>query len=138
MLELRTFFCTRNFVEFPDWKVNQREIHAKTQIKEDQIIINVNYPLAVSKGETTYLFEDFEVDIPLRIGGAYEASKLYLGQEEEGICVDCLLEIALKYDLYVDMIDYDEETTIFIVKDDYELNGKTLRWVFANKYEVRK
>ena len=57
----------------------------------------------------------------------------------ESICLSCILDVSLENDLYVDMMDYDEKSVIFIFRDENSIiNNKTYEFVFANKYEVEQ
>tara|TARA_Y100000310_G_scaffold343977_1_gene454327 strand:+ start:1352 stop:2083 length:732 start_codon:yes stop_codon:yes gene_type:complete len=135
----KLFFCTRNFVDFPDLEITQREIKTQTTINENNILFDVNYPISIVKGESTSLIEDFETEIPVRLGIVYDSIEKIMQTKigEESICLSCLLDISLENDLYVDMLDYDDETTLFIFRDENsKINNETFVWIFANKYEL--
>tara|TARA_Y100000310_G_scaffold213829_1_gene214838 strand:+ start:14200 stop:14937 length:738 start_codon:yes stop_codon:yes gene_type:complete len=135
------FFCTRNFVDFQDLEIKQREIKTETEIKNEEVVLNINYPITIIKEESTSVIEDFKLEIPVRLGIVYDSVAEIIQEQltSEGICLSCLLDISLKYDLYVDMMDYDEETTIFIFRDENsKINNETFVWIFANKYGVGK
>ena len=131
--------CIKDFVDFPDLRITQREIKTQTTISENNIILNVNYPISIVKGESTSLIEDFETEIPVRLGIVYDSIEKIMQTKigEESICLSCLLDISLENDLYVDMLDYDDETTLFIFRDENsKINNETFVWIFANKYEL--
>jgi len=132
----KLFFCVRNFVDFPEFEITQREIKTKTEIKDEEVILEVEYPIRIIKGDKTTLIEDFEVKIPVRLGVVYDSVSGFIAEGvEDGICLSCLLNISETNDLYVDMFDYDDETVIFIFKDENsELNDVAFEWVFANEY----
>lgn len=133
------FFCTRNFVDFSDLNISQDEIKTKTTIEDEKVILNVNYPITIIKNEDKTLIKDFKSEIPIRLGIVYDSVAKFLQAQigNEGICLSCLLEISEKNDLYVDMMDYDEQTTIFVFRDENsKINDETFVWVFANRYGV--
>ena len=133
------FFCTKNFVDFIDLNIDQREVKTKTEIRDEEVILNVNYPISISKGNNTALLKDFQVKIPVRLGIVYDSvAKIIQDQiDEESICLSCLLDISLENDLYVDMMDYNKEITIFIFRDENsKINDETFVWAFANKYKI--
>lgn len=135
----KMFFCTKNFVNFPELKIKQGEIETTTRIEENNVILNVKYPLSISKGDNTIAIKDFDnIKIPVRLGIVYDSiNKMVQDQlKEDSICLNCILDISLKNDLYIDMIDYDKEIVIFSVIDDNSvMNNKTFRFIFANKYK---
>jgi len=132
----KLFFCTRNFVDFPEFEITQREIQTSSKIHENRVILNVKYPLTIKKGESRLRIKDFEVEIPVRLGLVYSSVSGFIAEGiEDGICLSCLLNISETHDLYVDMFDYDNETVIFIFKDEnLKLNDVAFEFVFANKY----
>jgi len=134
-LEKKLFFCTKNFVDFPDFEIKQGEIEVDADMGNEKIELKVEYPLKVERGENVVLLEDFEIDVDVRLGILYESAKQFaLSSGEEGYCLTCLLELSLENDFFVDTLDYDTNTVIFIFRDeDYKLNDKTTRFVFAIK-----
>jgi len=120
-LEERLFFCTKNFVDFPEYEIWQEEIKVNSKLANEKILFTVNYPLTIQKGADVVQLEKFSVAVPTRLG-FYSSIAREIGSVQknypQGICLDCLLETALKYDVYIDMVDYDETTTVFIIKDE--------------------
>jgi len=135
------FFCTKNFVDFSNFNITQGEIKTETEIKDEEVVLNVEYPISVSDGKSTTLFEDFKnIEIPVRLGIVYNAIKEIIQEQlnYDSICLSCILDVSLKYDLYVDMFDYDEETVIFIIRDEtLKINEEDFEFMFANKYMIK-
>tara|TARA_Y100000031_G_scaffold84433_1_gene92856 strand:+ start:2465 stop:3124 length:660 start_codon:yes stop_codon:yes gene_type:complete len=135
------FLCTKSFIDFPELNISQGKIRTKTKMTDKKVVLDITYPIYISKGESTTLIQDFKVEVPVRMKTVYESISRYMDQQMnfETICLSCLLDISLENDLYVDMMDYDDETTIFIFRDENsKINNETFIWVFANKYEVEK
>lgn len=133
----RLFFCTKNFINFPELEIKQGEIKTETILESNNLILNVEYPLAISKANTSTTIKEVNgVKIPIRVYDVYEAVKEFSNQSSsEGICLSCLSKITDKYNLTVNMLDYDEETVLFIFKEENsKINNQTLKWVFANRY----
>tara|TARA_Y100000310_G_scaffold344163_1_gene455466 strand:+ start:1400 stop:2134 length:735 start_codon:yes stop_codon:yes gene_type:complete len=132
--------CIKDFVDFPDLRITQREIKTQTTISENNIILNVNYPISIVKGESTSLIEDFETEIPVRVGIVYDSIEKIIQEQlthDESICLSCLLNVSLENNLYVDMFEHDNETTIFTFRDETsKINDETFVWTFANKYKL--
>lgn len=143
-------FCIKDFKEFKDYSIKQGEIKTEARIIDNKIILNVNYPLTITKGEKTTYLEEFKgIEIPARLGIVYDAvneitqnqltNKKYKtdGKTREGFCMSCISKIASENDLYVNMITYDENTTLFVVRDDNsKINNAYFEYYFANKYMI--
>ncbi len=137
-VEETLFFCTRNFVDFPELEITQREIKAETSIRDEEVILKIDYPISITKARSTIVLKEFkDIKIPVRFGVVYDSVKQLNEQSvNESICLSCALDIALKNDLYVNMMDYGENTTIFIFRDENSvINNKTFNFIFANQYK---
>ena len=53
-------FCTEDFIDFPNYDITEGEIKTETKIEENNIILNVEYPLSVTKDGSVTLFNDFK------------------------------------------------------------------------------
>lgn len=136
----KLFFCTRNFVDFTNFEVSQGEIKTDIRIMGDKVVLNVDYPLKITKGKSTSVLGEFKIEIPVRFGVVYDSVAEIIKEQlnDEGICLSCILDVSLENDLYFDMIDYDDETVIFIVRDENSnVNDVLFEFVFANRYEVK-
>jgi len=130
------FFCTQNFVDFPDLDISQSEISVETSVEDENVNIEVNYPIRVTKGESSDLLRDFEKTIPVRVGTVYWMSKEIVQSSREDICLSCILDLSLENDLYVDMNDINDNEVMFMVRDENsKLNEENLEWVFVIDYE---
>ncbi len=137
-IEQTLSYCTEEFVGFPEFNITEREIKAKTTIKDEEIILDVEYPLSITKEDDTTLFKEFKnIRIPVRLGIIYNSVEKMIQDQltYENICLSCISDIALENDLTVDMVGI-EEAIIFSVKDESsKIKDAPVEWVFANKYE---
>ena len=134
----KLFFCTKNFVDFPDLDISQQEISTKTTIQDESILFNVDYPITVIKGTDKTLIKNFKYEVPVRMGTVYNfVYEFSRNQTSDGICLSCMLEISERNDLHVEMMDYDETTTLFLFRDkNSKINDEDFVWIFANEYGV--
>ncbi len=135
MIEL----CTGDFQDFPSFQVTSYNKTVETNIEDNQVIFDVEYPVSISKGEKTYTFKEFqEVEVVVRLGVVYNSIYEFIQDQithEEDICVTCITDIAEKNDLYFEMLDYDEETVLFNIRDkNSKILDKEYVFKFANKY----
>ena len=130
-------FCTEDFSDFPEFNISSGEANSKVIIKDSEVILNVKYPISITKDKSTSIIENFEdIKIPVRLGIIYDSIEEIIKDQlnRENICLSCITDIALKNDLTVGITSL-EEATIFTVQDKYsEINGVPLEWKFANKY----
>ena len=133
------FFCTKNFEDFKDYEVKQEKIETKTIIEDEKVVFNIDYQLSVKKGGDSYLIEEFELEVPVRLGVIYKVvSEIMKEQmeEKEAVCISCIGELAEENDLFVDLRDYENDTIIFYVIDrNSEINEEVYVFNFANRYE---
>lgn len=135
-------FCVKNFVDFPEFNISEGEIKTETKILDNKVVLNIEYPINIKKGESTTRLKNFEnIEIPVRLGIVYDAVGKIIQDQlgHENICLSCILDIVLENDLYTEMIDYDEETIIFIIRDENsKIDDKSFEFIFANKYNTEK
>ncbi|MFB6246454.1 MAG: hypothetical protein ABEI74_02615 [Candidatus Pacearchaeota archaeon] len=132
----KLFFCTENFVDFPQYNITQGDISSEVSIERSKVVVETEYPLTIEKAGAVSRIEDFEVEVPSSINVVYNSVDEFMStNHSNGICVSCLSDITEENDLYVDMFDYNENTTIFVFEDrNYELNNESFEWLFANEY----
>ena len=130
-------YCTNGFVDFPGFNITEGKIEARTTIKDEEVILNVKYPIAIKKGESVTRLEHFKnIRIISRIGLTHSSIDEMIQEQvgQEGICLSCLSDIADRDGLKFDMVS-TEEAVIFSVKDEYsKIKGVPIEWRFANKY----
>ena len=133
------FFCTKGFVDYPEYTVSQEKIITTVKIEEGKVVFNVKYPLSITKENKTYFVSRFDNnEIPVRLDVVYDSAKEIIEEQmkhPEDICVNCLGKISEEEDIYIDMYDYNQTTIIFEIADpNSNINGGELRFTFANKY----
>ncbi len=130
-------YCTEEFVDFPEFNITEGKIKAKTTIKDEKIILEIEYPVTIKKGKTTIRLKNFrDIIILARVGTIYDSIKeMMQEQTDEGkICLSCISTIANREGFTVDMIGTQEDI-IFTIKDEYsKIKGIPLEFKFANKY----
>ena len=132
-------FCLRDFTIFTnEYEITKGKINPpEVVIEPERVLVELNYPLTIKKGESHSKIEDFNSEVPVRLGIVYDAVGEFAAGDlkTEGICVDCLLNIGEKYQILIDSY-YSEETSdiIFIVIDEEEYFEKTeevFKYAFA-------
>jgi hypothetical protein len=132
------------YFEDSQFKVISRgNISTKTTINNDSVEINVKYPITVEKENKKISYEEFNIEIPARVGIMYNAAKDYIkGQVDNpsGICITCINNVANKYDVKFITYNYDNETIIFnIIDEKTKINNQSFyTYSFAVKYDLSK
>ena len=134
------FFCTKNFIDFPDYNITQGDIKTKTTIKNNSVSFSVNYPLTISKLNNNYRLDKFDdAEIPVRLGVVYTTLREMMDEQmfnKKEICLTCMLKLALANKLTVDMNDREDKVVLFTITDpSSNIKSKEYKFNFANKYE---
>ena len=136
------FFCTKNFVDFPDFEVTQSEIDVESRILKDEVAFKVEYPLGIKKGESTYALGSFNSEVPSRLNDVYEVSSMLVDQQMldgKDICINCISDISYENKIFVSLIDdpFDEDVIIYsLVDEEKKINGEDYLYYFANRFDL--
>ncbi|MDP2672261.1 MAG: hypothetical protein Q8O84_00415 [Nanoarchaeota archaeon] len=130
---LGDFALFANEYEITKSKMNPPEVI----IEPERVLIELNYPLTIIKGDSKSKLEDFSSEISVRLGIVYDAVAEFVAEDlkEEGMCVSCLSDVSEKYQILIDG-HYSEETSdiIFIAIDEeeyFEKSEEVFKYVFA-------
>ena len=130
-------FCIGGFTDFTQYNITRGKLNTAAIIQDEKVLVKLNYPLTIKKGESVSRIQDFETEVPVRMGIIYDIIKKYQDQEKpiEGMCFNCQVDELEAKGLSLDSYDYNNETVIFVLKDKYSIiNNKPFEWIFANKY----
>jgi len=123
--------------------LSKGNITTKTKIYDDKVLLEIKYPITIEKSDKKISYENFNIEIPGRIGLIYKATEEYLdGQMESpmGICINCINDLANKYDIKFVTYNYDNSTIIFNIYDDKtKINTQDFyTYSFAVKYDFNE
>ena len=122
----------------PDFEVAQDIINTEVIILENIVNIQVNYPLNIKKGDTTYQLSEFKETFDIRLGTIYKIAEEITSLQEQNppeICLSCIIDLGIENDLNINIEDYGEDTVIFTIADQNSiLLEDAYKFVFANKY----
>jgi len=131
-------FCTKNFVDFPDFYTESRAVDTETVILENKVRFNVAYPVIAKKGGTIYSLEEFSAEIPSRLDVIYSAAESMISAQVENpasICLSCMINIGIANDIYIDMENYGDDAVLFTITDkNIMIKGLPYEFTFANQY----
>jgi len=133
MIEDTLPVCT-DFSRFPSLLIKPADQDVNVLVRENDVLVKVNYPLAIVKGaQTVNLNEPYTVTLPVRL------KKIH--QEVSAIVRKDLLQqgaydlvFLLNTGLDVALIPYNEHTVIYAVTDaSSQINGIPYTFIFANE-----
>lgn len=134
-----TFFCIKNFATFEDYVIDEKEIKTNIDIQKDKVVMDVSYPLSITKGENSYNLKSFYLEVPTRLGVIYDSAEFIVNDQvkyTKSICITCLDQISNRYDFYVNAIEIDDKNVIYTIKDEkIKINNETLVFNFASELE---
>jgi hypothetical protein len=137
-IEKELINCIGNFSNFKNYDlINYTKIATSSTIYEDQVKIEVIFPIIISKGEEKVTIEKFVYNIPVRLGLIYNATKNILKKtpNSKGVCLNCIYFESVENDIKINLFDEEELITIFIIEDEYfEVNENKFKFIFANYY----
>lgn len=125
--------CLNNFKDFPNKKISSGEINSEIEIKDEKLVLNLEYPLSISQGNKTSLIENFDdIEVPIRLGKIYNLSNEIINNDIKGdeLCLSCIYKKALKENLFIDVFEYNKDY-IFSIKDNSTQLNKTFIYDFA-------
>ena len=134
ILCLGDFGIFENEYEITKGKMGSPEV----VIESERVLVGMNYPLTIQKGDSKSKIEDFNSEVPVRLGIVYDAIAEFVAEDlkTEGICVSCLFDIGEKNGFKSSYPNYDDDTYIFIIEDPQsKLNNKEFVYVFANEHK---
>ncbi len=134
--------CVGNFTEFQEFQITEGEIKTNTIILDNEIILNVEYPLTIIKDEEKSRIKKFEnIKIPVRLGIIYNASSFIVNEHLKNtgeICMSCLLDLQTKEELSIMTQDEDDAIIYNIFDKNYlfENGGEPEKYLFRFAVEI--
>tara|TARA_Y100000310_G_scaffold295904_1_gene327695 strand:- start:4125 stop:4877 length:753 start_codon:yes stop_codon:yes gene_type:complete len=131
-------FCTRNFVDFPQFNIKKSAIRSFTNIDDNDISIDLNYLLEIYKGDEKFQLNRFQgIKIPIRLGIIYGVVNEILKDQNNynpNICVSCIADIAEENDLFIEIENYGSNIIVFnIIDKKLKLKNEEYKFSFATK-----
>lgn len=128
-----------DFREFKGYNITMGRARSVARIEDKEVIFKVTYPLTIKRGTRVDNYDNFNIEIPARLGLIYDTIKnINKNQSIGGVCLSCVYSEAKKNDFYIDMYDYNEDTVIFLINDkNSSIGGESYLYLFANRYKLK-
>ena len=131
------FFCTKGFIDFKDFDVIQGTIKTNTKIEDNKVILDVVYPLKISKDKLTFTLRDFKTnEFNVRLSLIYNVSNGIVNKQMENltrICLSCLNEFAVNNNIIIDVNDYKDYREYVINDEKSLINGEPYEFRFLTE-----
>jgi len=113
--------------------INEGDLLVSVNVKENQIKTKLDYPLTITKGDSTKRLREFEIESNSEISNLLEVSKEIVNSYLENpgfVCLTCLEEISNNNGMQITSAPFSnyEEESIFFLVTSYETE---LNWKFA-------
>jgi hypothetical protein len=113
------------------FNVEEGDLDINIEINKDEVIVNADYPLTITKGEEVSRFGEFSTDIPVDINKMYLASGEIVSSYSERpglVCLTCLDDISNKYNVNIKATPISDKNFIWFSVLDSESD---LKWRFV-------
>lgn len=131
------FFCTKSFIDFPQFDIEQGEIKTKTTINNDNVVIDIVYPLKITKGESTFNLREFNNnEFSIRLGIIYDVSNNIVDEQMmnlTSICLSCLNEFTVNNNVVIDINDYTNYREYIINDENSRINREAYEFRFLTE-----
>lgn len=122
-----------------DFNLEYDKSKTSVNISQEGILFKVNLPIKISKEDRTMVVNLIDApktyDLPL-----YDILNLgkYMAnlakQDGKMVCLSCIAKEASDKSLYVDMVNLEDSSTLFVVSQNYTSSGE-YSLEFINKYK---
>ncbi len=130
-------FCVEE-LDYDEFEISFKESKTSSRIEENEVSFKTNLEISF---ETAELSSDFSLAHPVKIESALSdilevASYITDSHKEDKdmICISCVADLAAEKNLYVDMLDFGEETTTLVVISENYTSSEPYVFEFLNRY----
>jgi len=117
--------------------VEKGELHANASLFENFTAVYLDYPVQITKGNTTQEISHYSSKLPIRLGKVYELSTLHaIAQsfDQTTLCLNCLIDYKNE-GFYTEALIYNNNTLIFVVTDtERKIGEEYYDFIFAYQY----
>ncbi len=116
------------FREYFDFEYG--EIDVKTRVNEDNVEVNINYPITIIEGSKKTELSEFSKVLPIRLGYVLDVKNTILEKTKNNDKIN-LGELS-SHGVDVSLMSYDESTLVYSIYDlDSNVNDKVFVFNFA-------
>lgn len=128
--------CIGDFSEFAEYEITKGTLKPPiVKIEPERVLVDLEYPLTIVKGETKSKIENFDSEILVRLGIIYDAIEEFVSEDIKtgGLCIDCLF-VFERANIKSTATPYGENIDIIIIEDTLsEINKRKFLYIFADE-----
>ena len=131
-------FCI-NDLSYDEFTVNYKDSKTTAMIKEKGVSFETQADVTFKKSglSSEFELEKYPVEIESALSDILEVADYITESHKEDrdfICVSCVADMAEERNLYVDMLDFGDETTTLIVISENYTHSEPYIFEFLNRY----
>ncbi len=126
--------CVDDFSSLSGVDINAEKIKGVVEVKYEEIILGVDFPITITAGDKTELLRDFGgINIGLPVGKMHEvAEEIVENEGADEVCLTCVARLADDNEYVIDIVDYKEGEVFYVISYE-ELNGDVFEFAFGMK-----
>jgi len=140
--------CLNDFSIFKQkgFEVQNGTMSVSVRILDEKVVVFLDYPVTITKGDFTQQKTVYSVDVPIRLGLIYTLTQTIIQSGCQLVWINNLVELSLydscftplsrdEYNFRKSMLIYPGNTVLFVITDpEYKLNNTYYDFIFAYKY----
>jgi len=126
-------------IDKTEFNIDYKTPKTQTSINQGEVSFKINTPITIEKESHTLKFETKKHPITKQ-SLLYEILEVadFITQshkdDPEMICISCVADMAEERELYVDMLDFNDETTTLIIISENKTAEEAYVFEFLNRY----
>jgi len=125
-------------IDSGNFKMNYKTANTRTFIREKEVEFNIDLGIEIAKesNKITLELEELPVFVDSALTSILEVAEYYTYTHKEDpkmVCISCLGEMAEERDLYVDTINFDENSILVVISENMTAS-EPYAFEFLNKY----
>ncbi|MBS3101657.1 hypothetical protein J4204_06020, partial [Candidatus Woesearchaeota archaeon] len=112
--------CIEWLQDFQGARIEGSAISVKSTIGTESVLVDIDYPITISKEGTQTQIPDFRAEVPVRLDTIYSiASNITEGKirNNGALCIDCLIDLASENNVFIDVVS-EKDAMIFTIFDN--------------------
>jgi len=127
-------------IQFQGFQLSYSQPQTQTIINKKTAIFTTNLPVIIKHSESTVTFElsQHSITINSKLDEIVEVAEYITNshqQDNQLICINCLVEMTKQRDLYIDFISFEEDSTLVMIIENKTASEPYI-FEFLNKYTI--
>lgn len=134
---IRTSLALCDVQQFKDFEIKEGSVDVNSKISEDKVDFSLNWPITITKGETSYrLSKTYKHTVRVRLGEIYDTAAGIV-QKEIAEPDNFNVGYLLSGEMNTEILPQDNNTVItYVIKDPKsKIDNEPYVFMFANKFK---